>query len=1070
MKIDDFQFRLSNSLSFSESNQIIICIFIIFLFSACATVQPRPEFYVPTGHSEPIISVDVSPNGRYAVSGSNDYSIKLWELSTGREIQTLHTGRTLITAVAFSPDGRFLQSGHSDGTTRLWELSTGKLVRKLHLHRHYNARGVSEWGKWGSGMIHAVGFSDNGKMVISSGRDGSINVLEATNDTSPVKYHTSKHTGSLGSGISANGRYGILTARKLEAWDLKKRRKIAEIDIHQNYTAKGMVGAISSDGNIAVTSFRKGSIEIWDLKKIQLIRRISLKSNMVRSIFFSNNSKYFVCIHYSGDISLWTSLDGIKVRGLKLVPNKAYSGVFVPGDRRILLGTKNGSLDLYDIPSGTKIRSIRRYALEPTSVAMSPKDGIMVAGTETGEVHMWDIVEGRNVSRFRGKESPIMAMAFSKEGNSVISGQKNGFLNIWNTRSGKSIYRFQAHSSPVHSLTLTPDQKMLLSTGADMHLKLWDLSSGSEIITLAGHKHWISDVAVTSDSKFALTSSYDGTVMFWDLHLKKLIREVHTGVGWVQCVSISPDGNFAVAGCFRKIVLIDLQSGAIVKEIQVHDGYVMSVAFSLDGEFLYTAGEDFLVKKWNIRKHSLIKTFKGHTNIVSSIAISSDGQRIVTCSRDFTTRIWDAEIGSEIARLLLSVDGEWIITTPDGYYDTSPEGTNLVRWAFPGSQETFSFEQFESNFHRPDLIRQRLFGDEMAGQPVPNISKPPMIHMPDHQSIKTVDTPSYKLNLKVLSTNTVKTVRIFNNGKALLEVPVNEKEKSLSLIIQLFSGANRITAVAHDEKGFSSNPKYVDVSCKNVSLPKPNLYILGIGVSDYSNLRAEWQLDFAHTDAKSLIGAFQNQGGKLFADVNSRYLANREASVESIKSALDDLSTIDNDDVAIIFMAGHGVKGKDEKFYFLTSNGSFEHPQKAGLSWSLISDYLSTIKGRVILFLDACHSGSIVNETIVPNDSLAQQFFTGKRGGIMVFSASKGRQFSMESPDIGGGFGIFTYALIQGMVPMAAEVDISGNGFVEFMELVEYVTKYVNYTTNGEQTPWLSRKELFGDLPLAVVE
>ena len=192
--------------------------------------------------------------------------------------------------------------------------------------------------------------------------------------------------------------------------------------------------------------------------------------------------------------------------------------------------------------------------------------------------------------------------------------------------------------------------------------------------------------------------------------------------------------------------------------------------------------------------------------------------------------------------------------------------------------------------------------------------------------------------------------------------------------------------------------------------------------------------------------------------------------MENITSALEALSAIDNNDVAVIFMAGHGVKGKDETFYFLTSNGSIENPQNGGLSWTLLGDYLSKIKGRVILFLDACHSGSIVNETIIPNDALAQQFFKGKRGGIMVFSASKGRQFSMESPDIGGGFGIFTYALTQGMVPMAAEVDISGNGFIEFMELVEYVSKYVDNTTNGEQTPWLSRKELFGDLPLAVVE
>jgi uncharacterized caspase-like protein len=169
-------------------------------------------------------------------------------------------------------------------------------------------------------------------------------------------------------------------------------------------------------------------------------------------------------------------------------------------------------------------------------------------------------------------------------------------------------------------------------------------------------------------------------------------------------------------------------------------------------------------------------------------------------------------------------------------------------------------------------------------------------------------------------------------------------------------------------------------------------------------------------------------------------------------------------------MAGHGVRDKNGEFYFLTSGGSFKDPKKGGLSWKILGEYFDRIKGRVILFLDACHSGSIVTETIVPNDEFAQQFFSGKRGGTLVFSASKGRQYSLESPDIGSGAGIFTYALIQGLGPKSKEADINGNGFVEFMELVEYVSDYVDKETNGEQTPWLSRKELFGDLPVAMVQ
>ena len=75
----------------------------------------------------------------------------------------------------------------------------------------------------------------------------------------------------------------------------------------------------------------------------------------------------------------------------------------------------------------------------------------------------------------------------------------------------------------------------------------------------------------------------------------------------------------------------------------------------------------------------------------------------------------------------------------------------------------------------------------------------------------------------------------------------------------------------------------------------------------------------------------------------------------------------------------------------------------------------------------------------------------------------------MESPDIGGGFGVFTYALTQAIGAQAENADVNGNQVVEFTELVAYVTRYVDKLTRGTQTPWLSRKELFGDLPIAAV-
>ena len=180
-------------------------------------------------------------------------------------------------------------------------------------------------------------------------------------------------------------------------------------------------------------------------------------------------------------------------------------------------------------------------------------------------------------------------------------------------------------------------------------------------------------------------------------------------------------------------------------------------------------------------------------------------------------------------------------------------------------------------------------------------------------------------------------------------------------------------------------------------------------------------------------------------------------------------SAIRGNDVAVIFMAGHGAQTKDQRFYFLTCSGDFDKPETGGLGWNQLRDRLSRIKGRAIVLLDACHSGG-GTQTVVPNDELAQRLTQGGRSGVMVFAASKARQTSVESPDIGGGSGVFTYAICQALGPRAKEADTSGKGFVQFSELVEFVTRQVQHETDGEQTPWLARRELLGDFPIARVK
>jgi WD40 repeat protein len=74
------------------------------------------------GHTSSVNSVAVTPDGRHAVSGSADKTLKLWDLKTRRCLKTLEDHKGIVKTVAISPDGRYVFSVGDDNTLRMWRL------------------------------------------------------------------------------------------------------------------------------------------------------------------------------------------------------------------------------------------------------------------------------------------------------------------------------------------------------------------------------------------------------------------------------------------------------------------------------------------------------------------------------------------------------------------------------------------------------------------------------------------------------------------------------------------------------------------------------------------------------------------------------------------------------------------------------------------------------------------------------------------------------------------------------------------------------------------------------------
>jgi hypothetical protein len=129
-------------------------------------------------HKGEVWSVALSADGRILTSASEDGSVRVWEIQTGREIRTLVTGNNPAWSVAMSEDGRRLVAGFKDGSVRVWELETGTEVQVLENLRD---------------EVMAVALAANGQAVVSGSSSGMIKRwdLDPVRQTAVVRAHRS---------------------------------------------------------------------------------------------------------------------------------------------------------------------------------------------------------------------------------------------------------------------------------------------------------------------------------------------------------------------------------------------------------------------------------------------------------------------------------------------------------------------------------------------------------------------------------------------------------------------------------------------------------------------------------------------------------------------------------------------------------------------------------------------------------------------------------------------------------------------------------------------------------------
>ncbi len=244
----------------------------------------------------------------------------------------------------------------------------------------------------------------------------------------------------------------------------------------------------------------------------------------------------------------------------------------------------------------------------------------------------------------------------------------------------------------------------------------------------------------------------------------------------------------------------------------------------------------------------------------------------------------------------------------------------------------------------------------------------------------------------------------------------------------------------------------------------PQSYALVIGIARYANLPESSQLRYPERDAESMYTTLISQQGGQFPPNHVHVLTGARATQANILHELEDWlpSVTAPNDRVVVYFAGHGfISGG--KGYLAPYDIDLHNVAGTAVAMDKLGLLIGTsIKGKwKVLITDACHSGAITPET---NPAKLNQLLLDVHQSIFSLTASRDREQSFESPDWGGGHGIFTYYVVSGM---AGAADTNGDGIVTADELAEYVHTNVRSATEARQNPTSERGSFDSNMVLA---
>jgi len=349
---------------------VIVC-FLIMIIGLYFSLPTKPTVTKLSGHTRDVNSVSWSPSGTQIVSGSNDDTLRIWDVASGTELKTLSGHEDTIYSVSWSPDGTQIASssggvmGNGDNSVRIWDAASGVEISRLS---------GSVW------EVSSVDWSPDGRYVVSgsinmNGKNSTVRVWDVTNGAEwshlpdyvfsawSVSWSPDGRHVAIGSGGLLGGGETVVLV-----WDVVDRQEVThlfknrELDTPIRFRSTPIYSSDSvewsPDGTQLAASTNR-TVRIWDFASEKQVKNLSGHENRVEGVSWSPDGSQIAAGfgNYSSDRD----------------------------------ATLDGAVYIWDVASGERVDRLWVSNTGVESVSWSPDGSQIVFGVDDGTVRIWDL-------------------------------------------------------------------------------------------------------------------------------------------------------------------------------------------------------------------------------------------------------------------------------------------------------------------------------------------------------------------------------------------------------------------------------------------------------------------------------------------------------------------------------------------------------------------------------------------------------------------------------------------------------------------------------------------------------